>query len=293
MTPFGSGSRCGTSAGRYNTRMTDRRLRRADDRAADALRPVRIESGVMKFAEGSALIEMGDTRVLVAASVEHRVPPFLVNTGRGWATAEYAMLPRATPTRSVREVARGRPAGRSAEIQRLIGRSVRAVLDLGALPELTLAIDCDVLQADGGTRTASITGAYVAAVQALGQLFLTGDLERWPVRDQLAAVSVGVVSGIPLLDLDAPEDQGADVDLNVVATAGGELIEVQGTGERRSFPRTELDGLLDLALAGIDELLEHQTRALAPILDEIEEARAKGRRRPAKPKDERELWGEP
>ncbi|MEE8137948.1 MAG: ribonuclease PH [Thermoanaerobaculia bacterium] len=270
-------------------------VRRAHDRTVDELRPVRIEVGPMKFAEGSALIEMGDTRVLVAASVEHRVPPFLINTGRGWATAEYAMLPRATPTRSTREVTRGRLAGRSAEIQRLIGRSVRAVLDLEALPELTLAIDCDVLQADGGTRTAAITGAYVAAVEALAQLFLTGDVERWPLTDRLAAVSVGLVDGVPLLDLDAPEDRAAEVDLNVVAGGGGELVEVQGTGERRSFRREELDCLLDLALAGIRELQEHQSRALAQILEEVEAVRAKGggRRRPAKPKNERELWGKP
>jgi len=269
-------------------------LRRAHERAPDALRPVRIEVGPMKFAEGSALIEMGDTHVLVAASIEHRVPPFLVNSGRGWATAEYAMLPRATSTRSTREVVRGRTAGRSAEIQRLIGRSIRAVLDLEALPELTLAIDCDVLQADGGTRTASITGAYVAAVEALARLFLTGDLVRWPVTDQLAAVSVGFVEGTALLDLDAPEDQAAEVDLNVVAAGDGELVEVQGTGERRSFARQELDRLLDLAQAGIAELMEHQQRALATLLEDVDEIRAKASgRRPARPKDERELWGKP
>ncbi len=268
-------------------------FRRAHDRAVGALRPVRIELGPLKFAEGSALIEMGDTRVLCAASIENRVPPFLVGSGRGWATAEYAMLPRATPTRSRREVTRGRPAGRSAEIQRLIGRSLRAVLDLEAMPEITLTLDCDVLQADGGTRTAAITGAWVAAVEALGNLLLAGDLERWPMVDQVAAVSVGVVEGAPLLDLDAPEDQGAEVDLNVVATAGGRLVEVQGTGEARSFSRDELDALLDLALAGIGELAAAQRRTLAALLAEVDEVRRRGKRRPAEPKDERELWGRP
>jgi len=247
----------------------------------------------MKYAEGSALIEMGDTRVLVAASIENRVPPFLVDSGKGWATAEYAMLPRATSTRSTREVVRGRPAGRSAEIQRLIGRSVRAVLDLEAFPERTLTLDCDVLQADGGTRTAAITGAYVAAAQAFGQLYLTGDLPRWPFADQVAAISVGIVDGVSLLDLDAPEDQGAEVDLNVVGTATGQLVEVQGTGESRSFHREELDTLMDLALAGIAELVRHQESVLAEVLDGVDEVRSKKVRQPAAPMDERELWGKP
>ncbi|TNF84260.1 MAG: ribonuclease PH [Acidobacteria bacterium] len=268
-------------------------LQRAHGRAHDSLRPVSIEVGPMKYAEGSALIEMGDTRVLVAASIENRVPPFLFDSGKGWATAEYAMLPRATSTRSTREVVRGRPAGRSAEIQRLIGRSVRAVLDLEAFPERTLTLDCDVLQADGGTRTAAITGAYVAAAQALAQLFLTGDLPRWPFTGQVAAISVGVVGGVPLLDLDAPEDQSAEVDLNVVGTATGELVEVQGTGESRSFHRKELDDLLDLALAGIAELTRQQDSALAGVLDGVDEVKNKGTRRPAAPMDERELWGKP
>jgi len=268
-------------------------VRRADGRAADSLRPVRIEVGTMKFAEGSALIEVGDTKVLVSASVESRVPPFLADSGRGWVTAEYAMLPRATSTRSTREVTRGRPSGRSAEIQRLIGRSLRSVIDLRALPEISLVMDCDVLQADGGTRTAAITGAYVAAVEALARLFLTGDMKTWPFREQLAAISVGIVGGAALLDLDAAEDQEAEVDLNVVATSGGNLVEVQGTGEKRSFSPEELEVLLGLAAKGIENLLQQQNGALDSILTEVEAARSRGDRRPAAPKDERELWGKP
>ena len=271
----------------------DREPTRADARAVDRLRPVHIELGPMKFAQGSALIEIGDTRVLISATLEHRVPPFLLNTNRGWATAEYSMLPCATPDRSPREVSRGRPSGRSSEIQRLIGRSLRAVLDLTALTEHTLTVDCDVLQADGGTRTASITGAYVAAAQALARAYLQGDLPRWAFTDQVAAVSVGIVAGCPLLDLDASEDQSAEVDMNVVATAAGNVIEIQGTGEARSFSRAELDRLVDLALASIPELVGCQDRALAQTLAEVAEARGRGKRRPAAPRDERELWGEP
>jgi len=247
----------------------------------------------MKFAEGSALIEMGDTHVLVAASIETRVPPFLIDSGRGWATAEYAMLPRATPTRSRREVTRGKPSGRSSEIQRLIGRSLRAVLDLEAMAGHTLLIDCDVLQADGGTRTASITGAYVAAVQALARFHLMGDLPRWPLKGQVAAISAGLVDGVPLLDLDAPEDQNAEADFNIVGTAKGQLVEVQGTGETRSYTRAEFDKILDLAFAGIEELCGHQNQVLAEILEEVEALQAKGSRGPAAPKDEKDLWGAP
>src|SRR6185503_4092099 len=180
---------------------------RPDGRPLDALRPVRIETGVLKFAEGSALISIGETRVLCAASVENRVPPFKKDSGEGWMTAEYSMLPRATHTRNQREVAQGKLSGRTAEIQRLIGRSLRAALDLTALPDRTLTLDCDVLQADGGTRTAAITGAYVAAVLALGQLALQREITAWPIRDQVAAVSVGIVGGIPRLDLEYVEDQ--------------------------------------------------------------------------------------
>lgn len=268
-------------------------MKRANDRAADELRPIRIETGVMKFAQGSALIATGDTRVLVSATLDHRVPPFLTNTGKGWATAEYSMLPCATPGRSTREVSRGRPSGRSSEIQRLIGRSLRAVLDLEALADHTLTIDCDVLQADGGTRTASITGAYVAAVQTVAAAFLQGDLQRWPFKDQVAAISVGIVGGEPLLDLDAPEDQSAQVDMNVVATAGGNVVEIQGTGEERSFGRSELDRLIDLALGAVPLLAEFQNQALSAILEEVEAARGRSGRVAAQPKDERDLWGKP
>jgi ribonuclease PH len=254
---------------------------------------VAIQTGVAKFAEGSALIELGDTRVLAAASVESRVPSFRAGSGKGWLTAEYAMLPRATATRSTREVVLGRPSGRSAEIQRLIGRSLRAAVDLAALGERTLILDCDTLQADGGTRTASITGAYVAATLALARLYLTGDLARWPLTSQIAAVSVGLVRGTALLDLDAAEDQEADCDMNVVATAEGAMVEVQGTAERRPFARAELDALLDLAARGIQTLAAEQDRALAATLRDVEAVRAKGRRQPAPPKNEKDLWGRP
>jgi len=268
-------------------------MKRANDRAANELRPARIETGVMKFAQGSALIETGDTRVLVSATLDHRVPAFLANTQKGWATAEYSMLPCATPGRSIREVSRGRPSGRSSEIQRLIGRSLRSVLDLEALTEHTLTIDCDVLQADGGTRTASITGAYVAAVQTVAAAFLQGDLRRWPFVGQVAAISVGIVGGEPLLDLDAPEDQSAEVDMNVVATADGKVVEIQGTGEERSFSRSELDRLIDLALGAVPQLAECQNQALVQILEEVAAARGSGGRGVAQPKDERDLWGKP
>ncbi len=274
--------------------MTETRaIARADGRAADELRPVSIELGAMKFADGSALVATGETKVLVAATVESRVPPWLEGSGKGWLTAEYAMLPRATSSRTVREVKRGRQGGRSAEIQRLIGRSLRAAFDLEAMAGHTLIVDCDVIQADGGTRTASITGAYVAAVDALAKAHLQGDLKRWPVRDELAATSVGIVDGAPLLDLDASEDQQADVDCNVVCLGGERLVEIQGTAEGETFSRAELDRLLDLAFAGIGQLFEHQRAALAPVLAPIEALAAKGSRKPAPPKDEKELWGRP
>jgi ribonuclease PH len=266
---------------------------RPEGRALDALRPVRIETGVLKFAEGSALISLGDTRVLVAASVENRVPPFKKDSGEGWLTAEYAMLPRATHTRNQREVSQGRPSGRTAEIQRLIGRSLRAAIDLTALPDRTLTLDCDVLQADGGTRTAAVTGAYVAAVLALGRLALTRDITTWPIRDQIAAVSVGIVGGTPRLDLEYVEDQVAEVDMNVVATAGGLLVEIQGTGEKRSFHRQEMDALVDLAFKGIAELAAAQNAVLAATLEEAQQSLSKDRRKPAAPKSEKDLWGRP
>ncbi|HYN20945.1 MAG TPA: ribonuclease PH [Thermoanaerobaculia bacterium] len=267
--------------------------RRPDGRAADALRTVRIHPGALKFAEGSVLIEVGETRVLVAASVDSRVPPFLKDKGQGWVTAEYSMLPRATHTRSAREVTQGRPSGRTSEIQRLIGRSLRAVIDMTKMPDRTLTLDCDVLQADGGTRTAAITGAYVATSLALARLLLTGDIAEWPMTDQLAAISVGIVDGVPLLDLEYVEDQVAEVDMNVIATAAGSLVEIQGTGEKRSFRREEMDALVDLAFHGIRELAVAQNAVLAPTLEEVQDVLSRGRRKPAPPKSEKELWGRP
>ena len=239
------------------------------------------------------MIELGDTRVLAAASVERRVPPFLRDKDQGWVTAEYAMLPRATSTRSTREVQRGRPSGRTSEIQRLIGRSLRAVIDLRAMPGYTLTLDCDVLQADGGTRTASVTAAYVAAAIALGKMMLQGDLRAWPLVGQLAAVSVGIVDGRPLLDLEYVEDSAAEVDLNLVATAEGKVVEIQGTGEKRAFTREELDLLVDLGTLGIGKLVKAQDRVLADVRRDVAEVLAKGTRKPAAPKDESSIWGRP
>ena len=273
--------------------MSEAERKREGGRGHDELRPTSIEIEVSKWAEGSALVTTGDTRVLVTASVETRVPGFLAGSGRGWLTAEYSMLPRATSTRSAREVVQGRPSGRTAEIQRLIGRGLRAGVDLAALGERTLTIDCDVLQADAGTRTASVTGGWVAAVLALSKLYLAGDLAAWPVVAQVAAVSAGVVGGSVLVDLDFAEDQNAEVDVNVVATVDGRLIEVQGTGERRAFERAELDRVLDLALAGVAELGRAQRGALAERLAAVEERRARGRRAPSPPRPERGLWGPP
>jgi ribonuclease PH len=267
--------------------------RRLGGRAADELRPIRIEPGALKFAEGSALIECGDTRVLCAASVERRVPPFRIDSGLGWVTAEYSMLPRATHSRSAREVSRGRPSGRTSEIQRLIGRALRSVVDMRALGELTVTIDCDALQADGGTRTAAITGGYVALAEAFAKLWIAGDLERWPLLDDLAAVSVGLCGDVALLDLDYVEDSRAQVDLNVVVTGAGRLVEIQGTGEQRTFSRAELDQLLELAFLGIGRLREAQQRALAPSLEMVAAARERRQRGPAKPRDEGALWGPP
>lgn len=266
---------------------------RPNGRASDELRPVSIEIDALKWAEGSALISIGDTRVLVAASVEKTVPPFLRDSGKGWMTAEYSMLPRATHSRSAREVTRGKPSGRTSEIQRLIGRSLRAVVDLSLLGERTLILDCDVIQADGGTRTASITGAYVATVLALGKLLLSGDLRSFPVREQVAAISVGLVGGQALLDLEYIEDQQAEVDMNVVATASGQLVEVQGTGESATFSRAQMDALIDLALAGIATLAHRQTAVLGPTWAAIREVEARGKRPKAQPKDEKDLWGRP
>ena len=236
---------------------------RTDGRAHDELRPVQITPGFLSYAEGSVLIEMGSTRVVCAASLEDRVPPFLRNSGQGWLTAEYAMLPRSTQTRTAREIGRGGPSGRTHEIQRLIGRSLRAVADMRVLGERTLTIDCDVLQADGGTRTAAITGAYVAFALASNQLLKIGKISRPLTIQQVAAVSVGIVGHTPLLDLKYDEDSRADVDMNVVCTSDGRFIELQGTAEREPFSRTQMDELLALATRGIERLIRIQQSVLA------------------------------
>ena len=235
---------------------------RPNDRPPASARSTALQRGLLKFAEGSALIECGDTRVLCAASVEPGVPPFLRGSGSGWVTAEYGMLPRSTQQRTPREASRGRQGGRTVEIQRLIGRSLRAVVDTAALGERTVWIDCDVLQADGGTRTASVTGAFVALCEALEKLRARGDLKSLPLRDFVAATSVGIVDGEAVLDLEYAEDSRAEVDMNVVATASGRLIEVQGTAERAPFSRDQLNHLLDLAQAGIADLVALQRASL-------------------------------
>ena len=237
-------------------------MSRMDGRGPADLRPLRLTAGFMPYAEGSCLAEMGDTRVICTATVESTVPRWLMGQGRGWVTAEYSMLPRSSPERITREVARGRPSGRTQEIQRLIGRSLRAVTDLEKLGERSIVVDCDVLQADGGTRTASITGGYVALAQALSLLEQRGGLGGIPLTDAVAAVSVGVVAGAPCLDLNYAEDSTADVDMNVVMTGSGGLIEVQGTAEGATFTRRELDELLDLAASGIATLTAAQKEAL-------------------------------
>ena len=235
---------------------------RPSGRASDQLRPVRITRKFTRHAEGSVLVEFGDTRVLCTASVEETVPGFLRNSGSGWVTAEYGMLPRATHTRSRREAATGKQGGRTLEIQRLIGRALRAVVDLKALGERTITIDCDVLQADGGTRTASITGGYVALVDAVSTLIQKRLMRESPIHGQVAAVSVGIWAGVPVLDLDYVEDSDAETDMNVVMNNGGGFIEVQGTAEGHAFRREELDALLNLAANGIGQLLAKQMEAL-------------------------------
>jgi ribonuclease PH len=235
---------------------------RLNGRRAGEMRPVRLTRSFTKHAEGSVLVEFGDTRVLCTASVEERVPPFLKDSGRGWVTAEYGMLPRSTNTRTDREAARGKQSGRTQEIQRLIGRSLRAVVDLAALGQRTIHIDCDVLQADGGTRTAAITGSFVALYDAFSHLKAKGLIPAVPVRDHVAAVSVGVAGGVPLLDLDYSEDSACGCDMNVVMTGAGRFVEVQGTAEGEAFSRAELDALLELAARGIGELVQAQKRSL-------------------------------
>jgi len=237
-------------------------FQRTTGRLADQLRPVSIQRGFTRHAEGSVLIAFGDTQVLCTASVEEKVPPHKRGSGEGWLTAEYGMLPRATHTRGDREAARGKQSGRTQEIQRLIGRSLRCVFDLSLLGERTISLDCDVLQADGGTRTAAITGAYVAAFDAVAWLLTKGKIERSPIKDAVAAVSVGIVAGTPLLDLEYVEDAACDTDMNVVMTASGGFVELQGTAEGATFSRLEMDALLALAAKGIGELVAAQRQAL-------------------------------
>jgi ribonuclease PH len=238
---------------------------RVDGRQPDELRPVRFTRHFNKYAEGSVLIEVGDTKVICTASVEEGVPPFRRDSGEGWLTAEYAMLPRSTETRSPRESARGRIGGRTHEIQRLIGRSLRAVVDFQMLGQRTVWIDCDVIQADGGTRTASITGSFIAVYDALERLRVNANMPAVPLRDFVAATSVGIVANQPLLDLTYQEDSSCEVDMNVVMTGEGRLIEVQGTAEHQPFARDELDQLLDLATLGVDQLVALQRNLIGEL----------------------------
>jgi ribonuclease PH len=241
-------------------------MTRLNDRSPNELRPITITPGFTLHAEGSVLIEVGLTRVICTASIEDKVPPFLRNTGKGWVTAEYGMLPRATSTRSNREAVSGKVGGRTMEIQRLIGRSMRSVIKLEDLGERTIWLDCDVIQADGGTRCASITGAFVALVLALGKLKDAGELRSIPIADYVAATSVGIVAGMPLLDLAYEEDSKADVDMNIVKTSDGRFIEIQGTAEAEPFGIDALTGLLALADKGIADLIARQRAIVEPIL---------------------------
>src|SRR5229473_4512421 len=235
---------------------------RPSGRAPDQLRPVSMEPGFSRHAEGSCLVKFGDTHVLCTASVDERVPPWMRNTGRGWVTAEYGMLPRSTHTRTDREAARGKQSGRTQEIQRLIGRSLRVVTDLAKLGERTVKLDCDVIQADGGTRTASVTGAFVALHDAMGTLLERGVLSASPIRDFVAAVSVGLYEGVAVLDLDYAEDSDCDTDMNVVMTGSGGFVEIQGTAEGEPFSMAQMDALIALAKQGIAELIAKQKAAL-------------------------------
>lgn len=234
--------------------MSTKRQERIDGRAHDELRPVVVTRNYLKFAEGSVLMESGDTKVLCTATCEDRVPPFLVGRGKGWLTAEYSMLPRSSKKRVQREAATGKVGGRTHEIQRLIGRSLRAVFDLSLIGERTIYVDCDVLQADGGTRTASITGAFIAVCDTLSSMQAEGLIRSVPYKDTLAAISVGVVNGVACLDLNYDEDSRADVDMNVVMTGAGRFVEVQGTAEAMSYTRAEMNAMLDLATKGVSEL---------------------------------------
>ena len=238
---------------------------RSNGRSSDQLRPMNLTVNVNKYAEGSVFIEMGDTKVLCTATVDEKVPPFLKGQGKGWVTAEYSMLPRATQSRNQRESARGKLGGRTMEIQRLIGRALRSVVDLRALGERTITLDCDVIQADGGTRTTSITGSFVALAIAVSKIAQQHKLPVFPITDYLASVSVGVVNGEPLLDLNYEEDSSAKVDMNLVMTGGGAFVELQGTGEESPFTREELNQLLELGEKGILQLIEKQKELLGPI----------------------------
>jgi ribonuclease PH len=243
---------------------------RTDGRASDEMRRVLITPHFSKHAEGSALIEVGDTRVICTASIQEKVPPFLYRTGKGWVTAEYGMLPRATTERTDREAARGKQGGRTMEIQRLIGRSLRAAVNTEFLGERTIWLDCDVIQADGGTRTASITGSFVALALALGRLYLDGKIVTWPISSFVAAVSVGIINGTPALDLNYEEDSKAGVDMNIVATDKGRFVELQGTAEGATFSEEEMTAMLALAKSGIGSLVEKQREVLAPTLTRVD-----------------------
>jgi ribonuclease PH len=243
---------------------------RSDGRASNEMRPVVIHPNFTKHAEGSVLIEVGDTRVICTASVQDKVPPFLYRSGRGWVTAEYGMLPRATTERTEREAAKGKQGGRTMEIQRLIGRSLRAAVNSEFLGERTIWLDCDVVQADGGTRTAAITGSFVALALALGRLYIDGNLPSWPISAFVAAVSVGIINGVPSLDLNYEEDSKAGVDMNVVATDKGRFVEVQGTAETATFTEEEMTALMGLAKSGIAALIEKQREVLAPTLSRVD-----------------------
>lgn len=237
-------------------------MTRSDGRATNELRPITIQRKFTRYAEGSVLITAGNTMVLCTASVEDKVPPFLRDSGKGWLTAEYSLLPRSTHTRTTREASKGKIGGRTHEIQRLIGRSLRAAVDLNALGERTIHIDCDVLQADGGTRTAAITGSFVAVADALKWMKEQGMIEQIPIREHLAAISVGIINGVPMLDLPYEEDSQAEVDMNVVQLESGRMVEVQATAEGAPYTREELNQLLDLAEGGIKQLIEIQKKAL-------------------------------
>ncbi len=242
---------------------------RTDGRSWNQLRPVKITRGYLKYSDGSTLVESGDTKVICTANLDEKPPSFLKGTGQGWITAEYGMLPGSTPTRSQREASRGRPGGRTLEIQRLIGRSLRAVVDLAVLGERTVWIDCDVIQADGGTRTASITGSFVALVEALDKARQRGLVEGIPVTDYLAAISVGIVEDTFLLDLAYDEDSRARVDMNLVMTGKGNIVEIQGTGERAPFSYSEMERLISLAREGIATLIDIEKQVLGPLAQEV------------------------